>query len=72
MVAALAAGDASLLEPLFAGTPVLPIELVFGVHHEGAMDIDDLLDRRVRLGLVPAERRRAEAFAEHLMARPAA
>jgi hypothetical protein len=36
------------------------------------MDVDDLLDRRVRLGLVPAERRRAEAFAEHLIARPAA
>jgi glycerol-3-phosphate dehydrogenase len=72
VVAALAAGDDSLLEPLFAGTPVLGIELVFGVHHEGAMDIDDLLDRRVRLGLVPAERRRAEAFAEHLLQRLAA
>jgi glycerol-3-phosphate dehydrogenase len=67
LVAGLAAGDESLLEPLFAGTPVLGIELVFGVHHEGATDIDDLLDRRVRLGLVPAERRRAEALAEHLL-----
>jgi glycerol-3-phosphate dehydrogenase len=72
LVAALAAGDDSLLEPLFVGTPVLGIELVFGVHHEGAMDIDDLLDRRVRLGLVPAERRRAEAFAAHLLQRLAA
>jgi glycerol-3-phosphate dehydrogenase len=72
LVAALAAGDESLLEPLFPGTPVLGIELVFGVHHEGAMDIDDLLDRRVRLGLVPAERRRAEALAEHLLQRLAA
>jgi glycerol-3-phosphate dehydrogenase len=62
-VAALAGGDASLLEPLFAGTPVLGVELLFGVRHEGAMDSDDLLDRRVRLGLVPAERARAEAFA---------
>jgi glycerol-3-phosphate dehydrogenase len=72
LVAALAAGDASLLEPLFAGTPVLGVELVFGVHHEGAMDIDDLLDRRVRLGLVPAERRRAEPFAIQLLERLAA
>jgi glycerol-3-phosphate dehydrogenase len=72
LVGALAADDASLLEPLFAGTPVLGIELVFGVHHEGAMDVDDLLDRRVRLGLVPDERRRAEAFAEHLLQRLAA
>jgi hypothetical protein len=36
------------------------------------MDSDDLLDRRVRLGLVPAERRRAEAFAAHLLAGVAA
>jgi glycerol-3-phosphate dehydrogenase len=67
-VAALAGGDASLLEPLFAGTPVLGVELLFGVEHEGAMDSDDLLDRRVRLGLVPAERRRAEPFAASLLA----
>jgi glycerol-3-phosphate dehydrogenase len=71
-VAALAGGDASLLEPLFPGTPVLGIELLFGVEHEGAMDSDDLLDRRVRLGLVPAERRRAEALAAHLLAGVAA
>ena len=66
-VAALAGGDPSLLEPLFAGTPVLGVELVFGVLHEGALDVDDLLDRRVRLGLVPAERRRAEALGEHVL-----
>jgi glycerol-3-phosphate dehydrogenase len=72
LVASLAAGDSSLLEPLFAGTPVLGVELVFGVHHEGAMDMDDLLDRRVRLGLVPTERRRAEPLARHLLERLAA
>ena len=66
-VAALAGGDSSLLEPLFAGTPVLGVELLFGVRHEGAMTLDDLLDRRVRLGLVTSERRRAEAFAGHLL-----
>jgi glycerol-3-phosphate dehydrogenase len=66
-VAALAGGDMSLLTPLFAGTPVLGVELLFGLLHEGAVDIDDLLDRRVRLGLVPDERRRAEAFATRLL-----
>jgi glycerol-3-phosphate dehydrogenase len=71
-VASLAGGDHSLLAPLFPGTPVLGVELVFGVQHEGAMDIDDLLDRRVRLGLVPAERRRAEAFAAQLLQNVAA
>ena len=66
-VAAMAQGDRSLLEPLFDGTPVLGVELLFGVQHEGAMDIDDLLDRRVRLGLVPSERRRAEPLAGQLL-----
>ncbi|MDQ6848186.1 MAG: glycerol-3-phosphate dehydrogenase/oxidase [Candidatus Dormibacteraeota bacterium] len=65
-VARLAAHDRALLEPVFAGTSVLGVELLFGILHEGAMDIDDLLDRRVRLGLVPAERRRAEALATDL------
>ena len=47
--------------------------------HEGALGVDDMLDRRVRLGVVPAERRRAEAVAVQLLegsprdpARPAA
>lgn len=31
-------------------------ELVFGVTHEGARSVDDLLDRRVRVGLVPEDR----------------
>jgi glycerol-3-phosphate dehydrogenase len=31
-------------------------ELVFAVTHEGAIDVDDLLDRRTRIGLVPADR----------------
>ena len=66
-VARLAAHQPSLLEPVFAGSQVLGIELLFGILHEGALDVDDLLDRRVRLGLVPAERRRAEALAMQLL-----
>ncbi|HSP65390.1 MAG TPA: glycerol-3-phosphate dehydrogenase/oxidase [Candidatus Deferrimicrobium sp.] len=66
-VARLAAQDPALLEPVFAGSHVLVVELLFGVLHEGALDIDDLLDRRVRLGLVPSERRRAEAIAVQLL-----
>ena len=66
-VVAMAGGDRSLLEPIFDGTTVLGVELLFGVHHEGAMDLDDLLDRRVRLGLVPAERRRAEDIGSRLL-----
>jgi glycerol-3-phosphate dehydrogenase len=59
-VAALAGYDRRLLEPIVAGLPVLGVELLFGVRHEGAITIDDLLDRRVRLGLVPGDRRAAE------------
>ncbi len=65
-VAALAATDPSLLEPVFSGSHVLAVELLFGILHEGALDVDDLLDRRVRLGLVPPERRRAEGVAIEL------
>ena len=71
-VAALAARDATLLEPVAAGSPVLGVELLFGILHEGAMNLDDLLDRRVRLGLVPEERRRAAAAATRLLQSAAA
>jgi glycerol-3-phosphate dehydrogenase len=38
------------------------------VLHEGARTLDDLLDRRVRLGLVAAERRAAQRAAADLVA----
>ena len=34
-------------------------ELVFAVTHEGAIDVEDLLDRRTRIGLVPTDREAA-------------
>jgi glycerol-3-phosphate dehydrogenase len=71
-VTALAAHDLALLAPVFPGSAVLRVELVFGVRHEGAMDIDDLLDRRVRIGLVPADRRLAEVVAAQLLQQIAA
>ena len=43
-------------------------ELVFGVTHEGAADVDDLLDRRTRVGLVPADRAAALPLAERALA----
>jgi glycerol-3-phosphate dehydrogenase len=45
-----------LLAPVAPTVPVTLAELVFGVTHEGATDVDDLLDRRTRIGLVPADR----------------
>ncbi|MGC5015580.1 glycerol-3-phosphate dehydrogenase/oxidase [Streptosporangium sp. DT93] len=40
-------------------TGVTGAELVWAVRHEGALDVDDLLDRRTRIGLVPADREAA-------------
>ncbi|WP_310961194.1 glycerol-3-phosphate dehydrogenase/oxidase [Nocardioides terrisoli] len=42
-------------------------ELIFGVTHEGAADVDDLLDRRTRVGLVPEDRVSALPLAERAL-----
>ena len=46
----------SLMSPIAPDIPFTMAELVFGVTHEGALDVDDLLDRRTRIGLVPVDR----------------
>jgi glycerol-3-phosphate dehydrogenase len=60
-------GDAELLAPVADGIPATLAELVFGVTHEGAADVDDLLDRRTRIGLVPADRERALPAAQRAL-----
>ena len=62
--AATGLAPAELLAPVAAGVPVTLAELVFGVTHEGAADVDDLLDRRTRVGLVPTDRELALPAAE--------
>jgi glycerol-3-phosphate dehydrogenase len=59
--------DAELLAPLGPEVPVTLAELIFGVTHEGAADVDDLLDRRTRVGLVPADRAVARPAAERAL-----
>jgi glycerol-3-phosphate dehydrogenase len=51
------------LTPVSPTIPATLAELVFGVTHEGAADVDDLLDRRTRIGLVAADRAIAEPLA---------
>ena len=46
---------------------VMLAELVFGVTHEGAVDVGDLLDRRTRVGLVPEDRAAALPLAEQAL-----
>jgi len=60
-------GDDELLAPVAEGVPVTLAELIFGVTHEGAADVDDLLDRRTRVGLVAADRALAVPAAERAM-----
>ncbi|MEU8756974.1 glycerol-3-phosphate dehydrogenase/oxidase [Streptomyces chartreusis] len=55
-VQALGIKDPRLAEPVLAGHPVTGAELLWAVRHEGALDEADLLDRRTRIGLVPADR----------------
>jgi glycerol-3-phosphate dehydrogenase len=60
-------GDDELLAPIAEQLPATLAELVFGVTHEGAVDVEDLLDRRVRIGLVPADRELAVPVAERAL-----
>jgi glycerol-3-phosphate dehydrogenase len=62
------ARDPSLLCPIAPGSPTTLAELVWGVTHEGALDEDDLLDRRTRVGLVPADRAAALGAAREALA----
>jgi len=70
--AATGLSDDELLAPVADGVPVTLAELVFGVTHEGAIDVGDLLDRRTRVGLVPADRERAVPAARRALALTAA
>lgn len=67
-VHALAAQDPTLAEPVLPGHPVTRAELLWAVLHEGALDESDLLDRRTRIGLVPADRAEALAVAREVLA----
>ncbi|GAB3868392.1 glycerol-3-phosphate dehydrogenase/oxidase [Nocardioides maradonensis] len=63
--------ESELLAPIVPGNPAVPTvwaELVFGVTHEGAATVGDLLDRRTRIGLVPADRELALPAAEKVLA----
>jgi glycerol-3-phosphate dehydrogenase len=68
-VAALADDDPSLLAPVAQGLAVLGVEFAFGVLAEGALTVADLLERRTRLSLVPADAERARPAAERIIER---
>ncbi len=55
-------------ERVVPGLPVTLAELRYAVRHELVLGVDDLLDRRTRIGLVPSDRAAAVAVAEQVLA----
>lgn len=49
------------------GIDVTRAEFEYAVTHEGALTVDDILDRRTRIGLVADDRARAEAVAKEFV-----
>jgi glycerol-3-phosphate dehydrogenase len=68
-VAALATLDPDLGTPLSPHTEVTAAEVVWAVRHEGALDADDVLHRRTRIGLVPDHAQAARARVDDLVNR---
>lgn len=66
--AVLAAGGPRGSERVAAGIDVTRAEVKFAVSAEGALDADDVLDRRTRIGLVPEERSAAAAVVTEIVA----
>ncbi|REW14727.1 glycerol-3-phosphate dehydrogenase, partial [Mycobacterium tuberculosis] len=56
-------------EPVADGIDVTRAEFEYAVTHEGALDVDDILDRRTRIGLVPRDRERVVAVAKEFLSR---
>ena len=67
LVWSLGAADPLLRRPLAPGVPVLGVEVVFGLAWEGAAGADDILHRRTRLGLVPADAEAARPAVERIV-----
>jgi glycerol-3-phosphate dehydrogenase len=55
-------------DPVADGIDVLRAEFEYAVTAEGALSVDDILDRRTRIGLVAEDRERALATAEEFVA----
>ena len=56
-------------EPVVDGIDVTRAEFEYAVTYEGALTVDDILDRRTRIGLVAADRAAAAGVAEEFLER---
>lgn len=55
-------------DPVADGIDVIRAEFEYAVTHEGALTVDDIVDRRTRIGLVAADRKRVLGVAEEFLA----
>lgn len=55
-------------DPVADGIDVTRAEFEYAVTHEGALTVDDILDRRTRIGLVESDRARAMPAAQEFIA----
>ncbi|MFE6864982.1 glycerol-3-phosphate dehydrogenase/oxidase [Kitasatospora sp. NPDC057692] len=55
--------------PVAEGVDVSRAEIAYALTHEGALDTEDVLHRRTRIGLVPADADRARAAVEEIAAK---
>jgi glycerol-3-phosphate dehydrogenase len=54
-------------DPVADGIDVIRAEFEYAITHEGALTVDDILDRRTRIGLVTADRERVVGAAEEFL-----
>ena len=54
-------------DPVAEGIDVTRAEFEYAVTHEGALDADDIVDRRTRVGLVQTDRDRVVAVAKEFV-----
>ncbi len=66
---AAAVAAAGLMEPIVDGVPILRCEVDWAVQAEGAVTVEDVLDRRLRLDLVPSWRAAALPYVEEHLAK---
>ncbi len=54
-------------EPVAEGIDVTRAEFEYAISHEGALTVDDIVDRRTRIGLVAADREKVTGVAEEFL-----
>lgn len=54
-------------DPVADGIDVIRAEFAYAVSHEGALTVEDIVDRRTRIGLVAADRARVVAVAQEFL-----